>query len=150
MIASLLELKHINTSADVALSASVPQIAQIIHKALMGVHADACSVALYSLNSCPEHATCKTAIIIAPKLFSCHSSSPQASGIPMDYDDWHADVHGALPYERVLSHDNELQRILESLPQPKWIFTNGDIRHAERCLACLGIRHCFEVHCFSA
>ena len=63
----------------------------------------------------------------------------------MDYEDWHKHVHGTLPYQELLKADPELRRILESLPQEKWIFTNADIRHTETCLGILGIRDLFKV-----
>ncbi|MDX1438106.1 MAG: pyrimidine 5'-nucleotidase [Anaerolineales bacterium] len=37
-----------------------------------------------------------------------------------------------------------LKGILESVPQPIWIFTNADAAHAERVLAALDIRDCFS------
>lgn len=74
--------------------------------------------------------------------------SMQVQGYAVQYDDWHAHVHGALPYSRLLQHDPQLRQVLESLPQVKHIFTNADIRHAEKCLDILGIRDCFQVRAF--
>mmetsp|Transcript_29057 Transcript_29057/g.92747 ORF Transcript_29057/g.92747 Transcript_29057/m.92747 type:complete len:211 (-) Transcript_29057:246-878(-) len=72
-------------------------------------------------------------------------------GHEVDYDDWHLDVHGKLPYDEELSDDPELRAVLQSIPQPKWIFTNADEVHAEVCLKKLGIRHLFEgVICFES
>ena len=31
------------------------------------------------------------------------------------------------------------------MPGRKWVFTNGDRKHAERCLRLLGLEDCFEV-----
>jgi len=54
-------------------------------------------------------------------------------GHEVDYDDWHLDVHGKLPYDEELSDDPELRAVLQSIPQPKWIFTNADeVRHVPR------------------
>jgi hypothetical protein len=35
--------------------------------------------------------------------------------------------------------------VLQAVPVPKWVFTNADVTHAERCLELLGIRDCFQV-----
>lgn len=72
-----------------------------------------------------------------------------ASGHKIDYDDWHASVHGSLDYEKFLQPDPTLRALLDSIPLPKHIFTNADRKHAERCLDLLGIRSCFDsVICF--
>eukprot|EP00887_Chlorella_sp_A99_P002750 scaffold6.g2750.t1 len=74
-----------------------------------------------------------------------------AKGHVIDYDDWHLNVHATLDYESYLAPDPELRSLLESLPAPKWVFTNADAAHAERCLAILGVRHCFRgVVCFES
>ena len=52
----------------------------------------------------------------------------QAKGYKLDYDDWHAHVHGKLPYNELLQRDPQLEKVLRSIPLPKWVFTNGDIR----------------------
>lgn len=70
----------------------------------------------------------------------------QAKGYKFDYDDWHAHVHGQLPYTELLQRDPQLAQALKAIPLPKWVFTNGDIRHAETCLRILGLdRGIFEV-----
>jgi pyrimidine 5'-nucleotidase len=72
-----------------------------------------------------------------------------ASGHKIDYDDWHAAVHGSLDYEQYLEPDPALRALLHSIPVRKDIFTNADRRHAERCLDLLGIRDCFaSILCF--
>jgi len=71
-----------------------------------------------------------------------------AKGYRIDYDDWHAHAHGVLPYELV-HPDPKLRELLNAVPLPKWVFTNADRMHAERCLQLMGIRDCFEgVICF--
>ena len=35
--------------------------------------------------------------------------------------------------------------MLQAVAVPKWVFTNADVKHAERCLDLLGIRDCFQV-----
>lgn len=75
----------------------------------------------------------------------------QASGYKIDYDDWHEFVHGTLPYDEYLRPDPKLKSILDSIPVAKFIFTNADIRHAERCLDILGLRSCFQdIICFES
>ena len=63
----------------------------------------------------------------------------EAKGWKLDYDDWHAHVHGTLPYPELLQRDAKLAQALRSIPLPKWVFTNADIRHAETCLRILGL-----------
>lgn len=43
-----------------------------------------------------------------------------------------------------LEPDPELQKLLTSLPQELWIFTNADHRHAKNVLNTLGIADCFS------
>jgi pyrimidine 5'-nucleotidase len=61
----------------------------------------------------------------------------------VDEDDYLAYVHD-LPLEEFISPDPGLRRMLESLPQKKWIFTNADADHAKRVLKVLGIEDCFS------
>ncbi|KAG8079597.1 hypothetical protein GUJ93_ZPchr0007g5239 [Zizania palustris] len=69
-------------------------------------------------------------------------------GYDLDYDDFHACVHGTLPYEK-LKPDPVLRQLLLSLPQRKIIFTNSDKAHAATVLKKLGLEDCFEgVICF--
>jgi len=69
-------------------------------------------------------------------------------GYDFDYDDFHACVHGTLPYEK-LKPDPVLRQLLLSLPQRKIIFTNSDKAHAARVLEKLGLEDCFEgIICF--
>ena len=68
----------------------------------------------------------------------------QAQGYEIDYDDWHADVHGTLPYVELLPKDVALRKMLQSIPLPKHIFTNADTRHAAICLDRMGIADCFQ------
>lgn len=69
-------------------------------------------------------------------------------GYGFDYDDFHACVHGTLPYEKV-KPDPVLRQLLLSLPQRKIIFTNSDKAHAARVLEKLGLQDCFQgIVCF--
>ena len=58
-------------------------------------------------------------------------------------DDYLACVH-AIAVEELLTADPELATMLASLRQRKVIFTNGSSVHAERVLACLGVRTHFS------
>jgi putative hydrolase of the HAD superfamily len=60
----------------------------------------------------------------------------------VDSDEYLAFVHD-LPLEKYIKPDPELHKILSSLPQRRWIFTNADDKHAARVLNILGIQDCF-------
>jgi putative hydrolase of the HAD superfamily len=60
----------------------------------------------------------------------------------VDADEYLAYVHD-LPLEEYISPDPELHRLLDSLPQRKYIFTNADVNHANRVLGVLGLEDCF-------
>jgi pyrimidine 5'-nucleotidase len=60
----------------------------------------------------------------------------------VDTDEYLAYVHD-LPLEKFINPDPELRKILLSLPQRRWIFTNADDKHAARVLNILGIQDCF-------
>ncbi|KAJ0980512.1 hypothetical protein J5N97_008767 [Dioscorea zingiberensis] len=69
-------------------------------------------------------------------------------GFEFDDDEFHAYVHGRLPYEK-LKPDLVLRNLLLSMPQRKIILTNADEAHAARVLNKLGLEDCFEgVICF--
>jgi putative hydrolase of the HAD superfamily len=61
----------------------------------------------------------------------------------VDADEYLAFVHD-LPLEKYIQPDPELNRLLLTLPQRKWVFTNSDAPHANRVLKILGISDCFE------
>ncbi|KAK9798591.1 hypothetical protein WJX73_005124 [Symbiochloris irregularis] len=74
-----------------------------------------------------------------------------AKGYSLPYDEWHAAVHGTLPYQRLLAKDEQLVQLLQSIPLPKFVFTNADRKHAEVCLGILGLGHLFEgIICFES
>lgn len=58
-------------------------------------------------------------------------------------DDYLAYVHD-LPLEKYLQPAPDLRKMLLSLPQKRWIFTNADRCHAQRVLAALQVSDCFE------
>jgi putative hydrolase of the HAD superfamily len=60
----------------------------------------------------------------------------------VDTDEYLAYVHD-LPLENYITPDLELKKMLGSLPQQKWIFTNADANHANRVLRILGLEGCF-------
>ncbi|KAH6814993.1 Haloacid dehalogenase-like hydrolase superfamily protein [Perilla frutescens var. frutescens] len=69
-------------------------------------------------------------------------------GYDFDNDEFHADVHGRLPYE-LLKPDPVLRNLLHSMPQQKIIFTNADEAHVAQVLSRLGLEDCFHgVICF--
>lgn len=63
-----------------------------------------------------------------------HSVDPEA---------YLAYVHD-LPLDSFLAADARLRKLLLSLPQPKWIFTNADAQHARRVLSSLCLSECFQ------
>ncbi|KAG2697886.1 hypothetical protein I3760_07G126000 [Carya illinoinensis] len=72
----------------------------------------------------------------------------KALGYEFDNDEFHAYVHGRLPYD-VLKPDPTLRNLLLSMPQRKLIFTNADKAHAAQVLSRLGLEDCFEgIICF--
>ncbi|KAI9182437.1 hypothetical protein LWI28_025357 [Acer negundo] len=72
----------------------------------------------------------------------------KALGYEFDNDEFHAYVHGKLPYEN-LKADPVLRHLLLSMPQRKIIFTNADKAHADQVLRKLGLEDCFEgIICF--
>ena len=60
----------------------------------------------------------------------------------VDPDEFLAHVH-AIEIEDLIRPDAALLAMLRRLPQEKIVFTNGSAQHAERVLACLGVRACF-------
>ncbi|KAM0928305.1 hypothetical protein ACQ4PT_002402 [Festuca glaucescens] len=72
----------------------------------------------------------------------------KALGYEFDNDEFHANVHGRLPYDN-LRPDPVLRTLLLSIPHRKIIFTNSDKVHVEEVLLRLGLQDCFEgVICF--
>jgi pyrimidine 5'-nucleotidase len=61
----------------------------------------------------------------------------------VDADEFLAFVHD-LPLKSFLKPDPVLQKLVQSLPQKKWIFTNADAAHANRVLDLLGVEDCFN------
>ncbi|KAK9144778.1 hypothetical protein Sjap_004681 [Stephania japonica] len=72
----------------------------------------------------------------------------RALGYEFDNDQFHAYVHGRLPYEN-LKPDPTLKNLLLSMPQRRIIFTNADKAHAAQVLKRLGLEDCFQgIICF--
>ncbi|XP_071721124.1 uncharacterized protein C24B11.05-like [Rutidosis leptorrhynchoides] len=72
----------------------------------------------------------------------------KALGYEFDNDEFHALVHGTLPYH-MLKPDLVLRNLLLSIPQRKIIFTNGDKAHVARVLSKMCLEDCFDgVICF--
>ena len=53
-------------------------------------------------------------------------------------------MHGNLDYPELLPKNPALKDLLDSLPMPKFIFTNADRVHADVCLEQIGIKDCFQ------
>ncbi len=69
-----------------------------------------------------------------------------AAGHRIHYDAWHAAVHHrAIDYDRLIAPDPQLRQVLQSVPLPKFILTNADRAHTQRCLQRLGVADCFQV-----
>ena len=70
----------------------------------------------------------------------------QPYGLQLEFGADHLDylqyVHN-LDLSAQLIPDPELEQALSSLPQEKWVFTNASRAHAQRCMAHLGVSHCF-------
>ncbi len=67
-----------------------------------------------------------------------------ARGYTVDFEDWHATVHGSLPYDTLIKPDPKLKALLDAIPVPKYVFTNADRAHADRCLSIMGLGSCFR------
>ncbi len=61
----------------------------------------------------------------------------------VDADDYLAYVHD-LPLEKFIKPDPELHKLLLSLPQKRWIFTNADRNHVRKVISILGVADCFD------
>jgi putative hydrolase of the HAD superfamily len=61
----------------------------------------------------------------------------------VDPDEFLDFVHD-IPVDKHLQYEPELDRMLETLPFKKVIFTNADAKHARRVLSCLGVLRHFE------
>jgi putative hydrolase of the HAD superfamily len=61
----------------------------------------------------------------------------------VDSDDYLAFLHD-IRLRNYLQPEPELRRLLLSLPQRCWVFTNADSDHAERVLTILGLVECFS------
>jgi pyrimidine 5'-nucleotidase len=61
----------------------------------------------------------------------------------VDTDEFLAYVHD-LPLKSFLKPDPALRKLIQSLPQKRWIFTNADAAHADRVLDILKLRDCFH------
>jgi putative hydrolase of the HAD superfamily len=61
----------------------------------------------------------------------------------VDPDDYLAYVHD-LPLDVYIKPDPDLHKLLQKLPQSKYIFTNADSNHARRVLNILGVSDCLD------
>ncbi|KAL7601657.1 hypothetical protein Lser_V15G26141 [Lactuca serriola] len=101
---------------------------------LTHLNIDECEVPTMCLDLYREHGTTMAGL--------------KALGYKFDDDEFHALVHGTLPYH-TLKPDLVLRNILLSMPQRKIIFTNADKAHAAQVLSRMCLEDCFEgVICF--
>ena len=61
----------------------------------------------------------------------------------VDTDEYLAYVHD-VPLAEYIFPEPNVRSLFESLPQPKWVFTNSDAAHAGRVLKVLDLRDCFQ------
>lgn len=61
----------------------------------------------------------------------------------IDAADYLAYVHD-LPLEQFIQPDPQLRKLILSLPQKRWVFTNSDRNHAARVLKVIGLEGCFD------
>eukprot|EP01025_Chloroclados_australasicus_P055567 TRINITY_DN6759_c0_g2_i1.p2 TRINITY_DN6759_c0_g2~~TRINITY_DN6759_c0_g2_i1.p2 ORF type:complete len:276 (-),score=29.31 TRINITY_DN6759_c0_g2_i1:363-1190(-) len=74
-----------------------------------------------------------------------------AEGYPIDMHEWHAFTHWQLPYNSYIHPSPQIQRILQQIDVPKFIFTNADRKHTQFCLKRLQLEREFQgVICFES
>ena len=61
----------------------------------------------------------------------------------VDIDSYLSFVHD-IPLDKYLHPDKKVKKIINDLPQKKFIFTNADFEHAKRVLNALDLSDCFE------
>jgi pyrimidine 5'-nucleotidase len=72
-----------------------------------------------------------------------------AIGHQLDFDHYHAHVHGSLDYKNLLSAQPSTRSTLADLALQKHIFTNADVKHTAACLERMGLTDCFQsIWCF--
>ena len=70
-------------------------------------------------------------------------------GHEIDPDHYHDFIHGGLPYTYHLHDMPQLRRMLHTIPVDKYVFTNADRKHTQRCLELTGLKECFkDIICF--
>ncbi|KAK9819658.1 hypothetical protein WJX72_000858 [[Myrmecia] bisecta] len=78
-------------------------------------------------------------------LFRKHNQSLKGlrdGGYTIDAEEYWAFIRAG--QERFLTRDDEVRRFLQSLPQPKWVITNCDEKHAKIAVEALGLQDCFQ------
>lgn len=69
----------------------------------------------------------------------------QAEGYPVDIEKYFHDTHELIDLPNILAVDPALNKMLSRLNKPKYIFTNGNTKHANRVLKILGLSDMFKV-----
>lgn len=72
-----------------------------------------------------------------------------AKGYQLDFDHYHAHVHGTLDYQGLLSAQPATRKTLADMTIQKHILTNADAKHTAACLERMGLTDCFQVRCSS-
>ena len=65
-------------------------------------------------------------------------------GHVIDTDHYHDYIHGSLPYSHHLQDMPRMRRVLQTIPADKYVFTNADKKHTEKCLELTGLTDCFK------
>lgn len=68
-----------------------------------------------------------------------------AKGYQLDFDHYHAHVHGTLDYQNLLSAQPATRQTLADMALQKHILTNADAKHTAACLERMGLTDCFQV-----
>ncbi|WIA14438.1 hypothetical protein OEZ85_002964 [Tetradesmus obliquus] len=72
-----------------------------------------------------------------------------ALGYSIDFDDWHAHVHGSLDYQKLLHNQPATRQALQEMCVQQHILTNADAKHTAACLTQMGLTGCFQsIWCF--
>lgn len=68
----------------------------------------------------------------------------QAEGFQVDLEKFYHETHEMIDLPNILVVDPDMRKMLSRITLPKYIFTNGSARHAERVLQILGLTDLFK------
>ncbi|KAF8063728.1 SPAC24B11.05 [Scenedesmus sp. PABB004] len=89
----------------------------------------------------------EAAAALTAELYAAHGTTMAglaATGHALDWDHWHAEVHGSLDYARLLSPQPATRQVLLDLNLQRHILTNADAAHTAACLERMGLADCFQ------